>query len=242
MSTVQSVYQSWKPATGKVIGDGQCVSLVVNNANAYVEALWPGVSWTTIIAPVVGANQLLTAANPAYFDVIENDHNDVNQLPQQGDIMVFDATPHAGATNTFVNPYGHTGICESADGNGFNLAQENAPSTGQGFNVTHYAWNFRYCLGWLRPKLGSDPTPPPVPPQPAGHTVYLPPTTGPWHLYPVGGPYTYQAANNRLLYPSAFGGLTYDILSDQGNGIYTIQTEVFGKGDIYTRGSDVIIK
>lgn len=237
--TTQSVYQAWKPAVGKIVGDGQCVSLVINNSAAYVEALWPGTSWTNIIASVVGAKSLLTAANPAYFYIIENDHNDPNQLPEQGDIMVFDATPEAGYTNTFVNPYGHCGICDSATSAGFYLAQQNAPATGQGFNVTEYNWKFRPCLGWLRPKLTADPTPTP-PAQPAGHTIYLPPTTGPWHLYPEGGPYTYAAAKG-LLYPSQFGGLTYKIIADQGNGIYTIQTQDYGVGDIYTRGSDVII-
>lgn len=241
--SVQTSYQAWKANTKGVVGDNQCVSLIVNNSRAYVESLWPGVSWTNIIAPVVGAKSLLTAANPAYFEVINNDHNDPNQVPQQGDIMVFDETPHAGATNTFTNPYGHTGICDgNANGSGFDLAQQNAPSTGQGFNVMHYAWNFRYCLGWLRPKLaGPAPTPTP-PPDAAGHTVYLPPTTGPWHLYPEGGPYTYAAAGNHLLAPSMFGGLTYPISVDRGNGIYTIITEDYGRGDIYTRGSDVIIK
>lgn len=233
-------YQSWKPAKGTVVGDGQCVSLIVNNSGAYVEALWPGLSWTNIIAPVVGAKSLLQAANPAYFEIINNNHSDPNQVPQVGDIMVFDETPHVGATNRFVNPYGHTGICAgNASGSGFDLAQQNAPSSGQGFNVTHYPWDFRYCLGWLRPKTGA--TPPPTPPPSTGHTIWLPPTTGPWHLYPEGGPYTYAAAGNHLLRPANFGGLTYDILADRGNGTYTIQSQNFGRGDIYTRGSDVII-
>lgn len=240
--SVATSYQAWKATVlGQVIGDGQCVALVVNNSRAYVEYLWPGVSWTTIIAPVVGARSLLEAANPAYFDVVYNDHNDPNQLPPVGAIMVFDATPQAGYSNTFVNPYGHDGLNDGADSNGVNLLQQNAPATGAAVNITHYGWKVRPCLGWLVPKLGADPTPPPVPPQPVGKTIFLPPTTGPWHLYPEGGPYTYAAAKG-LIYPSMFGGLTYEILADRGNGIYTIQTEDYGRGDIYTRGSDVIIK
>lgn len=149
----QSIYQAWKKANGKVLGDGQCVSLVVNNSEAYVEALFPGVSWPAVIGSVVGAKDMLKTAHPAYFKVIENDHNDPNQLPEPGDIMVFDATPQSGYTNTFNNPYGHTGICEGADAGGYYLAQQNAPSMGQGFNITRYAWKFRPCLGWLRPML-----------------------------------------------------------------------------------------
>lgn len=240
--SVATQYQAWKNTVHGQVGDGECVSLVVNNSAAYVESLWPGVSWTSIIAPVPGAKDVLNAANPAYFDVIHNDHNDPNQLPQVGDIMIFDATPHAGATNTFNNPYGHLGVCNgNANSGGFDLYQQNAPAYRAAPNVTRYAWNYRYCLGWLRPKLGVDPTPPPVPPNPVGHTIWLPPTTGPWHLYPEGGPYTYAAAK-ALLYPSQYGGITYDILADRGNGIYTVQTEMFGRGDLYTRGSDVIIK
>lgn len=241
--SVQTAYQSWKANTSGQVGDGQCVSLIVNNSRAYVEALWPGVSWTNIIAPVVGAKSLLNAANPAYFDVVQNNHSDPNQVPPVGAIMVFDETPHSGATNTFTNPYGHTGINDrAADGSGFYLTQQNAPSTGQGVNTTHYPWNFRYCLGWLVPKLSPDPTPTPPPVVTAEHTIYLPPTTGPWHLYPEGGPYTYAAAGNHILVPANYGGLTYNIVADRGNGIYTIQSEMFGRGDLYTRGSDVIIK
>lgn len=238
-----STYQSWKPQARTIIGDGECVSFIVNNSRAYVEALWPGVSWTTIIGGVIGAKDLLKTANPAYFDIVLNDHNNPNQLPPVGAIMVFDETPHPGATNKFVNPYGHTGICDgNANNSGFDLAQQNAPSTGQGFNVTRYPWNFRYCLGWLVPKLGNPtPAPAPAPGPTTGRTIWLPPTTGPWHVYPENGPYTYAAAKG-LIYPSYFGGLTYDILADKGGGIYTIGTKSYGRGDIYTRGSDVIIK
>lgn len=245
--SVATSYQAWKATVKGLIGDGECVSLAVNNSGAYVEYLFPGVSWPNVIAPVVGARSVLNAANPAYFDVVENDHNNPNQVPPQGAIMIFDATPHdtpaPRSVNRFVNPDGHLGINDddSADGNGFNLFQQNAPAFRQAPNTTHYAWNYRYCLGWLIPKLGVDPTPPPVPPQPVGKTIFLPPTTGPWHLYPEGGPYTYAAAK-ALLYPSQYGGITYKIEADRGNGIYTVTTEMFGRGDLYTRGSDIIIK
>jgi hypothetical protein len=157
-------YQTFKSSVlGQVIGDGQCVSLVVNNSGAYAEYLFPGVSWPSIFTPVVGARQLLDAANGQYFTVINNDHNDPNQTPQQGDVMVFDATPQAGYSNTYDNPYGHTGLCDSADGNGYALLQQNSPYNGAPVNVTSYAWHYRPCLGWLRPV---DQTPPPTPPTP----------------------------------------------------------------------------
>lgn len=235
-------YQDFKTRVmGKIIGSGQCVSLIDDNSQAYVEYLFPGVSWTSVLAPVVGAKDLAGHGN-SYLQWIPNDHNNPNQVPEQGDIMVFDATPQTGYTNTYNNPYGHTGICDSADSNGFSLLQQNAPSSGQAVNVTHYGWKFRPCLGWYHP-LTTAPAhnPDPAPAPPAGaHTISLPATTGPWHLYPVGGPYSYAAAK-ALLYPSQFGGLTYDIDNYRGNGIYTVTTHMFGQGDLFTNGSDVVI-
>lgn len=235
------MYQQFKQnVLGKVIGDGQCVSLVVNNSNAYIEALYPGVNWTTIIAPVEGAKDMAGKGNQ-YLQWIENDHNDPNQVPEQGDIMIFGATPAAGYSNTFANPYGHTGICDSTDANGYVLLQQNSPSAGAAVNLKAYPWKFRPCLGWyhpLTPGVAPIPTPSPVA-QP--HTIYLPPTTGPWHLYNVGGPYSPAHAKG-VLVPSQFGGLTYPIVNARGNGIYTINSHDFGTGDLWTKGSDVVIK
>jgi hypothetical protein len=223
---------------GKHIGDSQCVALVVNNPQAWAEVLYPSVVWTNIFAPVVGARQLFSDANPAYFTPIANDHNNPSQIPQQGDIMVFDATPHVGYTNTFVNPYGHTGLCDSADASGYNLLQQNAPASGAPVNVTHYAWNVRPCIGWLRPVVHSAPAPVPTPV--AQHNVYLPPSSGLWHLYPANGPYVYSSAKG-ILAPANYGGLTYKIVADRGNGILNINTIMYGNGDIYTKGSNVVI-
>lgn len=226
---------------GKVIGDGQCVSLVVNNSNAYIEYLYPGVSWPSIMAPVVGAKDLAGKGN-SYLIWIANDHNNPNQKPSQGDIMVFDATPEAGYSNTYANPYGHTGICESASAAGYVLLQQNAPAFGEAVNVTEYAWKFRPCIGWYHPTLNVTPAPPT--PAPTGHTITLPATTGPWHLYKPGGPYnpSVSADVKGVLWPSKFGGLTYPIDENIGNGIYRITSQDFGQGDLFTNGSSVIVK
>lgn len=231
----------------KVVGDGQCVSLVVNNSNAYIESLYPGVNWTTIIPPVVGAKDMANKSN-SYLQWIANDHNNPNQVPVQGDIMVFDATPETGYTNTFNNPYGHTGICDSADSTGYNLLQQNSPTSGAAANIKFYPWKFRPCLGWYRPLTpNTAPTPEPVStpvvqtPAPTGRTIFLPPTTGPWHLYNNNGPYNPAQAKG-VIVPSQFGGLTYDIVADKGNGVYVINTEMYGQGALWTSGSDVIIK
>src|SRR5438552_620025 len=125
------MYPSFKAKVlGKVIGDGQCVALIVNNPSAYTEFLFPGVNWTIIFKPVPSAKNLFGDANTQYFEPIVNNHNDPNQVPQQGDVMVFDATPQSGYTNQFNNPDGHAGICESASSAGYALLQQNSPSSG----------------------------------------------------------------------------------------------------------------
>ena len=235
-----SVYTDFKASVlGERIGDGQCVSLVVNNSNAYIEHLFPGVNWTQIIAPVPSAKLMANKGN-TYLQWIANDHNNPNQVPSQGDIMVFDATPQKGYTNTFNNPDGHTGICDSANTAGYSLLQQNSPNLNAPANVTYYPWKYRPCLGWYRPQTpGTTPTPVPVQ-APSGHSIFLPPTTGPWHVYNVGGPYNPAQAKG-LIVPSQFGGLTYQIVNDRGNGVYTINTQMYGQGDIWTKGSDVVI-
>lgn len=233
------MYQSFKASVlGKKIGDGECVSLIVNNAQAYVEHLFPGVNWPSIIAPVQGAKDMAGKSNQ-YLTWIENDHNNPNQLPEQGDIMVFGSTPAAGYSNTFNNPYGHTGIYDSGNSGFYNLLQQNAPTFGQAVNVTTYGWRVRPCLGWYRPTL-AQPAPSPAP-APVSKTIYLPPTTGPWHLYNDNGPYLPADAKG-VLVPSEFGGLTYQIVANKGNGIYVINTQMFGQGALWTKGSDVIVR
>lgn len=239
-----SVYTDFKARVlaGKtVVGDGECVSLVVNNSAAYIEALFPNVNWTLIIPPVPDA-RLMAGKTNQYVTWIKNDVNDPNQLPQQGDIMVFDGTPKAGYTNTFNNPYGHTGICDSADPSGYNLLQQNSPAYRNVPNVKYFPWKFRPCLGWLRPNLSAPAPTPPPPAVPTGKTVFLPPTTGPWHLYNVDGPYNPNGYYKGLLVPSQFGGLTYKIVEDKGNGVLVINTQMYGQGAIWTKGSDVVIK
>ncbi len=104
------MYNSFKTSVlDKVIGDGQCVSLIVNNSNAYVEHLFPGVTWTAVLPPVQSAYQLANHGN-SYLEWIENDHNNPNQVPVQGDIGISGPTPQSGYTNTYPNPDGHCWI------------------------------------------------------------------------------------------------------------------------------------
>lgn len=236
------MYEQFKERVlGKVVGDGQCVSLVVNNSNAYVEALYPGVSWPSIMAPVASAYQL-AGKSDTYLLWTANDHNDPNQLPEKGDIMVFGPTPEAGYTDEFSNPDGHCGICDSATPEGYYLLQQNAPAFGQAANVTEYDWKFRPCLGWYHPTNAPVPSSTPVSTQ---QTITLPEATGPWHLYKVGGPYNPNNSANvlGLIEPEVLHeALTYPIVKNLGNGIYVINSKDYGQGALWTNGSTVVIK
>jgi hypothetical protein len=219
---------------GKVIGDGECVALVVNTPQSYVEALYPGVPWTNIIPPTPDAKDL--TASPAYFETIINDHNNVNQVPVQGDIMVFGATPASGYTNPTVNPAGHCGVCDSASNTGYALLQQNSPSSGSPANVKSFPWKFRPCEKWFHPTSSPAPTP-----APSGQTITLPKTTGPWHLYAPG------FAGNKahvlgLIEPEVLHeDLTYAILESLGNGVYRIKSEDYGIGDLWCTGSNFTV-
>lgn len=239
-----SVYTDFRDrvtaAPAKPIGDGQCVSLIVNNSGAYVEALYPGVNWTTIIPPVPDA-RLMAGKGNQYLQWVANDHNNPNQVPPQGAIMIFDGTPEEGYSNQTENPAGHAGVCDSADSNGYELLQQNSPAYGNGPNLKSFPWKFRPCIGWYIP-TGLGPTPPPAPAPSTGKTIFLPSTTGPWHLYNIGGPYN-PAQAKAVLVPAQYPpGITEKIIADRGDGVYTVQTQMFGQGDLWTKGSDVVIQ
>jgi len=208
---------------------------------AYADFLYPNVSIQQDIS-TGNAKTIFANANPAYFDKIANNHNDPNQLPEKGDIMVFDATPEAGFSNQFANPDGHTGICDSATSAGYFLLEQNAPASGEGVNVSERAWKYDPCIGWLRPKvIETSPAPAPVPTSKTPKTIHYAQTIGPVHLYDVGGPYTPSKAKAVLIPANFKGGITEQIVAYRGNGIYTIKTADFGEGDVWTNGTDIVL-
>jgi hypothetical protein len=144
----------------------QCTDL----ARAYVQWVW-GKS-TTIYGGNGGAVEAYRRFPDAigqggYAEKIANNPFDVNQVPKQGDIIVFDATSW--------NPYGHISIVDSAP-NGVNyfvsIDQNAGSGTGDGVGlnairkVSHSytgSGGFGRVLGWLRlsGSGGGTPTPPP---------------------------------------------------------------------------------
>lgn len=242
---------SWQNGVlGKVLDvtgkdSGQCTQVVLD----WGMALYPGVKWSALFPPVKSAKDMFAVYNKRYFMAIVNNHSDVNQLPMPGDIMIFDSTPQSGYSNQFKNPDGHAGVCISAGPSGYTLLQQNAPSSGAACNDTSYPWHYRPCLGWLRPLNLAPPVPVPPPPTSSGmvgKTLYLPaknPDNSPdsrWRVYHEEGPYDIPHAV-AALNPAKFGGLQYTILADKGNGIYAIQTQMFGRVAIWTRNTNATI-
>lgn len=254
----QEVYQHFKfYALGRGLDvDGQFGNQCVDVIDAYAQYLFPGVAWSISVPPVASAKMLGSHHNPQYFDWIENDHNNPSQLPVQGDVLVCDSTPQAGYANQFANPDGHTGIVDSCNSSGYVLLQQdgsrNVDAQGNAHGVSFLnsapvAWRYRPVLGWLRAKLAQSapqPAPAAVQPIPVGHTLTLPATTGPWHLYNEGGSYNPNDPHSfhGIIDPRAYGRpLSYAILADLGNGKYRIRSEMFGEGVLNTKGSDVVV-
>lgn len=156
---MEPLYQDWKASVlGRVLNidgvdRGQCTQVDLS----WGMALFPNHAWSELFPPVPAARMMFSNYNAGFFQQIANDHSDPNQLPSQGDIMIFDYTPQPGYSNPYPNPYGHTGVCDSASASGYALLQENSPNFGSPVNVTTYPWRYRPCLGWLRPLIPAAP-------------------------------------------------------------------------------------
>lgn len=242
-------FQAWKNSvlgqvldTDKVAADkGQCSQVPIS----WAETVFPGISRADLL-PSAGSGGVDQWAGKStkYFTWIENNHADVNQLPLQGDILVFGATPAKGFTSAFKNPDGHTGVCDTASSTGYTLVQQNAPNYGESVNDSSYPWKLNPCLGWFRAAnqpAGAVPAPANPVPVPSnsvnvGRTLHLPASITTWHVYNPNGPYDTAHATHTLD-PAKFGGLSYVIVADKGNGVYLVNTKDFGEVAIWTEGT-----
>lgn len=155
---------------------------------------------------------------------------------QQGDIVILYG--NSG------NPYGHIGICESNNSTTVKLLEQNAVGTGTGtgrdaIGIYRDIPKSRIA-GLLRPKAA--PAPAPAPPA-ARSTVFLPGSVQSWRLYRVGS-YLRPNTTDQIarLAPAQFGGLTYKIESWVGDYAVVITTQMFGRGVIWVKGTEAIIK
>lgn len=155
---------------------------------------------------------------------------------RQGDIVVLHGLSG--------NPYGHIGICDSQTATTVRLLEQNknGGGTGTGSNAIGVYRDIpkSRVAGLLRPK--SAPTPPP-PPAPARATVTLPGNVASWALYRVGSGLRKGTSDQiATLAPAKYGGLTYKIEAFVGDYAVVIQTQMFGRGTIWVKGTSAIIK
>lgn len=153
---------------------------------------------------------------------------------KQGDIVVLNGL--AG------NPYGHIGICDSQDGSNVTILEQNGNGSGTGTGgdaVRLRAIPKSRIAGLLRPK--GAPAPPPAPPA-ARSTVFLPSSVQSWRLYPVGGSLVIGTEKAKLAPYQFPPGLTYKIEAWVGDYAVVIQTQMFGRGVIWVKGTEAQIK
>lgn len=137
-------------------GDFDCVDVAKEADSLF----FPGIGWATTGIHGNGKD-IFYNANPKYYQKIKNDPTNPNQLPKPGDIICFDATPKAGYTNTFKNPYGHVALFKSSANGQLTILMQ-ASGTGQAAYLDTHSWKFRPAIGWLRP-IAQTPAPAPQP-------------------------------------------------------------------------------
>ena len=131
----------------------QCVDLV----DAYAQHIF-GVPWPICVGGVAGARDLMNVAPDEYWIKIYNDANDPSQIPQRGDVFVYDGD--------YLNKWGHTGAVSWADVLNIGAVQQDgfaAPvrwvdGAHYSDKPAHFATLGYYqlgtgeLLGWLRPR------------------------------------------------------------------------------------------
>lgn len=256
---INTKYDAWK---NTVLGMGldidkafgkQCVDPILS----WGQVLFPGIHYSILFPPVLSAKDMFDRANTQYFDKITNNHTDVNQLPQKGDIAIFAASPEAGYTNTFNNPDGTVMVVESASSTYLTAMHQDSTEPSPVVRLKQRPWRLTRCIGWLRPKL------PAQIPQTAvvtgsgdsrvGRNVWLkPPATNVangWSVYRVGQ-FPDRAKRIGALRPDWFSngpngqkGIVYTILgvSPTYPNVVTVKSDTYGIIDIYLDGDAQIL-
>lgn len=150
---------------------------------------------------------------------------------RQGDIVVLYGL--AG------NPYGHIGICDSQTATVVNILEQNGNGSGTGTGgdaVRVRGIPKSRIAGILRPK---DPPAPVNNTPPNRQIVHLPGNVQSWRLYHVGSGLRPNTSDQKaVLAPAQFGGLDYQIQAWVGDYAVVIQTQMFGAGVIWVKGTE----
>lgn len=230
----------------------QCVDPVLS----FGQALFPGIHYSVLFPPVASAKDMYEKYNAQYFERIANNHADVNQLPQPGDICIFAGAPEKGYTSTYANPDGTVGIVDHADKNYVYLLHQDSAESDPKLRLKQRSWRYTRCLGWLRPRIAAPPViaaPAPVqaaapgPDSRIGKTLFLHPVAQ-WSVYRVGQKperdkrIGYLIPRNYQNGPGGKPGLSYKIVgvSSYPNTV-TIVTDTYGRCDIYVDSDGEIL-
>jgi hypothetical protein len=234
----------------------QCVDPVLN----WGQVLFPGIHYSMLFPPVLSAKDMFDRANIQFFDKIVNDHANVNQLPQKGDIAIFAASPEPGYSSTYQNPDGTILVVDHADPNYVLGVHQDSAEANPVCRLKQRAWRYTRCIGWLRPKVLAQipqtavmtgPAPGAVQDPRIGRNVWLKPptTTKDWSAYRVGQ-FPDRAKRIGALRPDWFNngpngqkGIVYPILGVSPNyaNVVTVKSDTYGLIDIYLDGDAVIL-
>lgn len=141
------------------------------------------------------------------------------------------------------NPYGHVGIATgSSNAAQVEILEQNGQTgsgTGQGGDAIRTRFIDRTRIaGVLRPKPAATVVVvnAPAPDQAA---VHLPASVPSWALYRVGSGLRKGTSDQiATLAPSKYGGLTYPIVARVGDYGVVIDTQMYGRGVIWVKGTD----
>ncbi|MEG1705093.1 MAG: CHAP domain-containing protein [Clostridia bacterium] len=152
--------------------------------------------------------------NPNIMNNVERINNYPEFVPQKGDIAVFTG-----------GNYGHVAIClGEGDLKAFKTIDQNWVEQ----QLTEEWHNYTYLspLVFLRPKNQENIV------EPSVQTVTLPASVQSWRVYPLN---KQPIVGNECgkLFPSKFGGLTYEILRWTQKNVAVIKTRDFGEVQIY---------
>jgi hypothetical protein len=142
------------------------------------------------------------------------------------------------------NLYGHIGLFDHQDGSGIWLLEQNMLGGGNGLG--------KNAIGVYRPISTSrvaaiyrykQTAPPPPPPPVPRSTVFLPGSERSWSLYYQGSqlrPHTSDV--KAVLAPYVYGGLSYKIVGWVGDYAVVVDTQMFGRGVLWVKGTSAVIK
>lgn len=125
-------------------GSFDCVDV----AKDYGQAIF-GVDWRTLWPDAGNANGMFWPANPDFFELIPNDPNNPNQIPERGDIIIYGGNA--------ANDAGHIAVVLAADTGGVLMIDQDSNEQ-RPMETERLAYDNQYtgpCVGWLRPKVSS---------------------------------------------------------------------------------------